>query len=139
MYARLGSVDTGRAAYLAWSATVKRYGGRIAALPHGDPNTPAAAYPFEVLYPSPLFTLNPIFTNAPEDWNADSSIGYYRAPDDVIAYARNGMLEAQSVPGEPVPAKPQWYDDLLKMLQAGKWVIGGLVALAAISYLPKRR
>jgi hypothetical protein len=131
--------DDPRAAYVAWTAAVKRYGGHVATMPHVNAGAPAAAYPVEVIYPPPGYTLNPIFHRPPDDWSGDSGTGYYRAPAIVIQYAMTGMKQPQRVPGETPPPKPDWYEQLLTIARVAPWIIGGVLALNLVSALPRGR
>jgi len=137
------AVNDPRADYVAWAAAVKKYGGYLTTMPHVNKGAAAAAYPVDVIYPPPDYSLNPIFHHAPDDWSADSSTGYYRAPQSVLMYTTGGSVaginQSQAVPGEPAPPKPNWYDSVLTTVKYGAWIIGGLVALDALSFLPRGR
>jgi hypothetical protein len=106
-----GSSSDPRAAYLAWAAAVKLYGGVVTAFPFhtgaglssaapgtyaydssgvDDYGYPAARYPVAVIYPAPSYSLNPIFHTQPNGWTADSAYGYFLAPQSVIDYAAGG-------------------------------------------------
>jgi hypothetical protein len=149
-----------RAAYVEWAAAVKRYGGTVTAAPHTtaqvNKGDAAAAYPTKIISPAPTYALNPLFHHWPDDWSSNGNTGYFRAPASVLAYTagrpRNfwdvgtwfGSTEApitatQTAPGESAPADPKWYDDFKGMLKSGGWIVGGLLALSALSFLPRRR
>lgn len=135
MYARsLGAVATefdagffgadGPSPYDVWAAQVKESGGRVSGLP-SQPTIPAAAYAFDLIYPPPDYVLNPwLFLHGPDEWNKDSSIGYFRAPADVVK-AAGGKSSLSSFGSGLVGV----FDDL-------KWVVGGAVLLLALSKLP---
>jgi hypothetical protein len=127
----------------------------------GDPLT-AARYPVAVVFPNaPSAQLAAAFSRQPDDWSDDGRYAFYLAPADVQAYASTqstsllsqiiarifggagGITEPQQVPGEPAPPNPAWYDDLLKVLKYGAYaggaLVGGLILVEVLSFIPKPR
>lgn len=151
-----------RAAYVTWAAAVKANGGTVTAAPvdNGDyisAGMAAAKYPVAVISLAPTGQLNPIFHRWPDLWTNNGAFGWYRAPDSVLAYTNPQrslwdvgswfnpdqtdapINQPQTVPGEPAPADPKWYDDIKGYLKIGGLIVGGLVLLNVLSYLPRRR
>ncbi|MEP6494495.1 MAG: hypothetical protein ABJF01_17555 [bacterium] len=140
-----------RSEYVTWAAAVKQYGGYVTTAPHTTTEitkgTAAAAYPVSIIAPAPNYMLNAIFHRWPDDWSSDGKTGYFKAPAAVLAYTETGyrtsagsaITQAQSAPGEPSPKYPDWYTQIKDLLKSGGWILGGLVVLSAISYLPRRR
>jgi len=136
-----GTSSTPREAYLAWLAAVKRAGGVVTTMPHINKGAIAARYTVAFVFPhAPATTLNPLFSRPPDDWSTSGDYVYYRAPNAVVAYQYTGAITAPvNVPGETTPGDPVWYSDIKNMLRTGGWIVGGLVVLSALSYLPRRR
>lgn len=160
----IGESDDPRSAYVAWAAAVKQYGGAITNAPHvtdaiavelgilpGDAfgqgsDTPvvAARYPRAFVFPKlPSNALNPVFHRLPDDMSNDGAYAYYVAPAAVQEYGApsgsGGITTPQSVPGEPSPPKPEWYDNLLKYAKYAGFAVGAVAVLDLLSFLPRRR
>ncbi len=144
--------EDARSAYLAWVAAVKAAGGVTTTAPHltrevlggplglpiGTQPVLAAQYPVQSVFPNaPSMTLSPAFHHQPDDWSNSGDYVYYVAPDAVQDYAGTGLVAPQSVPGEPPPPNPLWYDDLLKYAKYAGIAVVVLVALNAASYVPR--
>lgn len=157
-----GSSSDPRGAYLAWAAAAKAAGGVVAAAPVSNGNyitagMAAVRYPVAVIASAPGGQLNPVFHRWPDLWTGNGAYGWYRAPDSVLAYTNPKrsfwdigswfnpdatdapINQPQTVPGEPPPTNPKWYDNLGDYLKYGAWIAGGLVGLGLLSYLPRGR
>lgn len=155
--------QSGRDAYVKWAAAVKQAGGVVTVAPHarsepivdimtgahigGGQELTAAMYRTDFVFPhAPSTVLNPLFKELPDDWANNGEHVFYVAPPGVQGYAdpiTGGITKPQSVPGEPPPPKPQWYEDLLKYgkyaLYGGGALIGGLILLNVVERLPRSR
>lgn len=152
--------EPGRAAYVTWAAAVKRYGGVVATAPSSTgqiaAGVAAARYPVAVVSLAPSGELNPIFHRWPDLWTGNGAYAWYRAPDSVLVYTNPKpfslwdvgtwfgssaptITTPQTVPGEPPPGSPHWYDDIKDVVKIGGLIVAGLVVLNVLSYLPRRR
>lgn len=139
-----GTSSDPRAAYLAWAAAVKQYGGVVVTYPvHTTAGgamesldaygAPAARYPSSVIFPPPLNARSSLFSRDPDSYTSDGNYGYYIAPDAVLSYWLNGgIISSQAVPGEQAPGMPDWFNNLTSSLKVGAVVVAAAVVWSLV-------